>query len=216
MAALFPNGSVFAIATSKATALAVTAITNASEAVATVTGTAPNVGDIVVISSGWAELNGAVARVKAVDTQDVTLEGIDTSDTVRYPAGEGVGSIAVASSWTSFSQVTDSQNSGGEQQFYQWVYLEDGVQRQRPTFKNARSLQITMDYDPSLSWHAALLAADRARTEYVIRLTLPNGDVIFYNMYVSFDGEPTTTINQNMQVVATFSFAYPRSIRYAA
>ena len=32
----------------------------------------------------------------------------------------------------------------------------DGRQRQRPTFKNTRSLALTLDYDPTLAWHAAM------------------------------------------------------------
>lgn len=77
-------------------------------------------------------------------------------------------------------------------------------------------MQLTMDFDDSLPWHAALIKADRAGVPHAMRVALPNGSSIYYNVYVGFDGEPTLDINQNMQVVATFSFANPRSQRYGA
>lgn len=97
-----------------------------------------------------------------------------------------------------------------------WQYLEDGRQRQRPTFKNARSMTVVMDYDPSLPWHDALLAADLTQEVYVLRASLPNGSVIYFSVYVGYDGEPTFVINQNQQVTATFALASPQSTRYAA
>lgn len=54
--------------------------------------------------------------------------------------------------------------SGGDQQFYQFQYVEDfnSTQHQKPTFKNAMTLTFTMDYDPSLPWYNDLIAADQA------------------------------------------------------
>lgn len=58
--------------------LAVTALSNAAEAIATVAGSTLVIGDIVLISSGWTALNGRVARVKAATATAITLEGINT------------------------------------------------------------------------------------------------------------------------------------------
>jgi hypothetical protein len=163
-----------------------------------------------------SQLDLRVVRVDNAATNAFDIEGINTTSTTTYPSGFGAGTAKEVTTWVSLSQVVDSQSNGGEQQFYQWVYLEDGRQRQRPTFKNARSLQLTLDYDAALPWHAALLAADQLNTPHAIRAALPDGSTIYYAMYVGFDGEPTLTVNQNMQVTASFSFANPRSIRYAA
>jgi len=151
-----------------------------------------------------------------VSTNAFDLEGIDTTSTTLYPSGFGLGTAQLASNFVSISQVTDSQTSGGEQQFYNWTYLEDGRQRQRPTFKNARTLTLTMDYDPSLAWHAALLAADQAGSVYVLRASLPTGGFLYYSAYVGFDGEPSFVINENQKTTATFSLASPFSTRYAS
>ena len=143
-------------------------------------------------------------------------EGIDTTSTTTYPSGFGVGTASKVTSFTSISQVTDVQTAGGEQQFYQWVYLEDGRQRQRPTFKNARSMTLVMDYDPSLAWHSVLLAADLAGTVYVMKALLPSGAVIYYSVYVGFDGEPSFTINENQKTTLSVSLACPVSTRYSS
>lgn len=215
MSASFPNGTIFALATALAAPVTVSAITNANPGVATATAHGYTNGQILLLSMP-SRLDQRVVRVAAQATNTFNLEGIDTTSTSQYPSGFGVGTAQLASSFVSVSQVTDVQSAGGEQQFFQWVYLEDGRQRQRPTFKNARSLTLVMDYDPTLPWHAALLAADIAGTVYVLRATLPNGAVIYYSVYVGFDGEPTFTINENQQTTLSLSLASPFSTRYAS
>jgi hypothetical protein len=215
-ASSFPNGTIFSLGTTYAAAKIISGISNANPGVASSTTHGYTDGDILVISSGWPRMEGRVARVDDSVTDAFDLEGIDTTSAILYPAGAGAGRAVKVTDFVPFSQVTDSASSGGEQQFAQWVYLEDGQQRQRPTFKNARSLQLTLDYDPALAWHDTLVNADLLNTPHVLLATLPNSSKIYYNMYVSFDGEPTFTANQNQQVVATFSYANPRSTRYAS
>jgi hypothetical protein len=216
VASSFPNGTVFAVSTAVSAASVVSSITNASEGVATATAHGFTDGDILIMTAASTRLDQRVVRVSNDNTNDFTLEGINTTSTTTYPSGFGAGSAVEVSSFVSLSQTTNTATSGGEQQYFQWVYLEDGKQRQRKTFKNARSLQWTADYDPSLSWHAALLAADEDGTTRVLRATLPNGSKIYWSVEVSFDGEPTFNTNQNQQVVATFSLVNPVSTRYAS
>jgi hypothetical protein len=216
MSAIFPNKTVFSIATTYSAVKTITALSNANPGVATSNAHGFSNGDILEILSGWPLLNERIVRAASVDTNTFALEGISTANTSRYPAGAGTGSAREVLTWTALSQITNSQSSGGEQQFAQWVYLEDGIQRQRPTFKNAKSLQLTLDYDPALAWYAALLAADEAGTPVALRAALPDGAFIFYNMYVGFDGEPSLNVNENMKCVATFSHAAPRFIHYPA
>src|SRR5690606_41188686 len=66
-----------------------------------------------------------------------------------------------------------------------------GRQRQRPTFKNAKVLTVTLDYDPALAWYNALVEADALREPVVQRATLPNGVQLYYYVYPSFDGDPS-------------------------
>lgn len=207
MAAYFPNGTVFAVSTAKALAVAITAISNANPAVAS-TATPPANDAIVVMTSAWPDLSDRVVKAAGADADSFELAGIDTTSTARFPTGEGVpAAYAVYSGFVNLSQVTTSEKQGGEQQFFTWQYLEDrsGRQRQRPTFKNAKSLTLTLDYDPALAWYNALIEADAEKDPVVLRATLPNGVQLYYLVYPSFDGDPSMTINENMQNTATFS-----------
>lgn len=148
-----------------------------------------------------------MVRVDESATGSFKLEGVDTTSTTRYPSGGGAGTAKKVLTWTGLSQVTNSASSGGEAQFYQWKYIDDpsGRQRQRRTGTSPKSLQLTLDDDASLAWHDALLAASQSRETTVLRVTLPSGAVLLYSMEVTYDGEPSMTSDQNMQVVATFS-----------
>lgn len=216
MSSSFPNGTVFALSTASGSAKDISAITNADPGVATSTAHGLANGDILLLSLASTRLDQRVVRVANQAANTFELEGIDTTSTTIYPSGFGVGSATAMTTFVSLSQTTNTQTSGGEQQYFQWVYLEDGKQRQRKTFKNARSLQWTGDYDASLAWHQALLDADEDGTTRVLRATLPNGAKIYWSVEVSYDGEPTFTANQNQQVVATFSLMNQVSTRYSA
>jgi hypothetical protein len=212
----FPNGTVFAISTAVAAAKTITSVSNANPGVAAATANGYSDGDILILTAASTRLDQRVVRVDNAATDAFDLEGINTTSTTVYPSGFGAGSAVEVSSFVSLSQTTNTATSGGEQQYFQWVYLEDGKQRQRKTFKNARSLQWTADYDPTLAWHTALLNADEDGTTRVLLATLPNGSKIYWSVEVSFDGEPTFNTNQNQQVVATFSLVNPVSTRYAS
>jgi hypothetical protein len=215
MSASFPNGTIFALATTLAAAKTITAISNASTGVATSAAHGYTDNDILLLSMP-SRLDQRVVRVDGATTGTFQLEGIDTTSTTIYPTGFGVGTAQEATNFVSLSQVTDVESAGGEQQFFQWVYLEDGRQRQRPTFKNARSMTLTLDYDATLAWHDALLDADLANTVHVLRATLPTGATIYYSVYVGYDGEPNFNINTNQQVTVALALANPQSTRYAA
>lgn len=216
MSSSFPNGTIFSITTTLATATVTTTISNANPGVATSTAHGYTAGDILMLSAVSGKLDKRIVRVSAPVTNSFSLEGINTTSTSLYPSGFGVGSAQEASGFTPISQVTDVTSAGGEQQFYNWVYLEDGRQRQRPTFKNARSITLVMDYDPSLAWHDALLTADQLGTEAVLLASLPSGAKIYYSVFVGFDGEPSFTINENQKTTCSLSLACPLSTRYAS
>jgi hypothetical protein len=215
MASTFPNGSTFAISAALTGSKVVTAITNASPGVAASTAHGFANGKILV-GTFPSRLDQRPFRVANTATNAFDLEGIDTTSTAIFPSGFGVGTVLEAATFTSLSQTTDVAASGGEQQFANWTFIEDGRQRQRPTFKNARALTLSLHYDPALAWHAALLAADLAGDVRVLRVTLPTGRLLYYSVYVGFDGQPSITINENMGVTATFALACPDVTSYAS
>jgi hypothetical protein len=203
----FPNGTVFSVSTAIAAPTTITAISNANPAVAS-DATPPTVGTFGVISSPWSGLNNRVSRVATVVAgTSFVIEGFDTSSTTDYPATSNTGTFAAVSSWVTLSQVTNIAKSGGTQQYFTWQYAEDphNTQIQRPTFKNAKTLTLTLDYDPALAWYAALQAADKAQVPVVLKAVLPSGAILLYYAYPSFDSDPSMALNKNMDNIATFS-----------
>jgi hypothetical protein len=210
------NGARYAVATQLAAAVAITALTNADPANAT-GASAPLVGDVLLLSSGWTELDEAPARAANVVGMAFDLEGYNTSDVNRFPAGEGVGAFRVASAFVNLPKIHDIQAQGGDQNFATRQYVSDpnGKQVQAPTFKAAQSRVFMLDYDPDKPHFAALIEADRKREIVILRETLTNGDVIYYAGYLSFNKEPTRAMNEFMSNAMTFSMTSD-SVRYDA
>lgn len=190
-----PNGGTFHHAATYATALAFTAITNASEAVATVASADLDVGDIVLLTSGWSRLDNKVARVKAATESAITLEGVDTSNTELFPAGNGAGTMKKVLTWVQIPQVTDMNFSGGEQNYLDVVFLEDDQGKQIPTDKSAASIVLTIADDPAQPFNAILMAADAGKKVQATRLNLPDNDTLLYGAYTSFSKQPAVSRN---------------------
>jgi hypothetical protein len=98
MAFTLSTGTALAIAQTYGTAVNMTALTNAAEAVATLAaGHSVVVGDFLEVTSGWGTMNGRIVRVKTVASNDITFEAINTTSLSRFPAGAGVGTSVPAS-----------------------------------------------------------------------------------------------------------------------
>lgn len=205
MAARLPDGSTVFIASAYAAEKAVTAITNAKSPVVTATAHGFANGDFVEVTSGWGALNGRIMKISGVNTDSFKLEGIDTSDTDKYPTGAGVGSVRKVNAWTQITQIMDFSTSGGEQQYVNYAFLEEDFERQLPSITSAQSLTIGIADDPSLPGYKALKEANEVRTNTGLRLNLRDGSVIVYNGVVSLNETPSTTKGQVMQVQATFA-----------
>ena len=206
MAVSLPNGATVSVGTTYATAKNMTAVSNANPAVATLEAShGIIVGDVFRVVSGWSKLSGRVPRASVVATNDVTMEGIDTTSTTTYPAGSGVGTVQEVTGWTQITQVLEAATSGGEQQFTTYSFLEDSTERQIPTAKSAQSFTLTIADDSTLPHYAALLAADTDKLPRVIRLALPSGSKLYYQAFVTINPTPTITKNEVMGLQVTFS-----------
>lgn len=203
MAFKLPNGAIFSIENAPGASKVVSVLTNAADAVATLpVGHGVVVGDVVVLASGWAGVDGLGAVVLEVDVNDVTLGGVNTSDVGRYPAGVGIGSLRVVipANMTQLSQVLTVASSGGEQQYRTISPLEQDNDVQLPTNRTPRTMTLTLGDDPSKAWNATLKAANADQIPRAIVLRLRGGDRIVYVGYISFDGVPTVTKNEEMTV----------------
>lgn len=215
MALTLPKGIQFGFANiSKSVTAAITAFSNGKPPqIEFAEGAAALPDDSVVLvrASGWPLANN---KVSVLDTNDM-LRGLDTTDLDLFPAtGFGIASVVAVGDpalpgggWTDFTQQGDPTTSGGEQQFWTGTLLEDPLGRQisLPTFKNAKQLTIPLYFDPSEPWYDRAKAADAKGEPVVLRAKMPNGDVLYWYGYLSFDADPSIAANTPMGNTATFT-----------
>lgn len=205
MALTFPDGSVIGFSTAIAAPIPFTAITNAAVPEITTAGSIAE-DSILVVQSGWPSLNNRAVVAGATLSTETELIGIDTTDTELYPAGRGIGTVAIASSFVDFSQQGELTSAGGEPQLYTGKWLEDqlGQEFQVPIGQSARSYGLPLDYDRSLPWFEAAKAVTRKRKPVVIRIALPGGDMIYEYGYVHFN--PGLNLNSGQPIKNAVNF----------
>jgi hypothetical protein len=193
MAITLAVGTQVAIASTYGTAVNMTAVSNATAAVATLaSGHSVIVGDILEVTSGWDLINQRLFRVSAVSTNDVTFEGLNTTSTALYPAGTGIGTIRRITAWTTLSQLTSGiQVTGGEQQFADVTTLVDRIQRQIPTQRGAITVNLPTFDDPALAWVPAVRTASETAVATGMRMVFPNASRLLANAYWSLQEVPT-------------------------
>lgn len=203
-----PNGSTISISTGFEAAKTVSAITNADPGVATATAHGFSDGDIVVMSSGWANLDGRVARVDNSVTNAFDMEGVNTTSTTRFPAGAGAGTAKEVSGFVQLTGILGVSSSGGEQQFWEGAPLESLRNIRIPTTQSAAGIELTVSDDPAASWYDHVKDAADEITPRVVLVTLSSGAKLYYYCYVgmavipSLDRDQPMTVNVSLSLVS--------------
>lgn len=205
MSVYFPNGATLALSTGFAAAKVITSITNANPGVATALANGFANGDILLITSGWEDINERAVRVSAAAAGAFTLEGIDTSNTSFFPDGISAGTAKKVTGWVAVNQVIGNSMSGGEQQYWTYAPLEARRDKQIPTTKNAQAFSFQLADDDSLAWYDELDKADREKEVRILRMSLPTGKTIYYAGYPSFNKSPTLVRNEGAAVAFGFT-----------
>lgn len=215
MAITLATGTQLAIASTYGTAVNMTALTNATEAVATLAvGHAVVVGDFLEVTSGWDLLTGRIVRVKTVATNDITFESINTVSTTNFPAGTGTGTIRRITAWTSITQVQSFDTSGGDINFADVTTIVDKTQKQVPTTRSPQQLSMTIFDDASLAGQIAVQAASDSNTPTGFRIVFPNNSRMVVNGYFSIGSAPNVAVNAPLTSTIGFS-AVATAVRYA-
>ncbi|SFM63597.1 phage tail protein [Rugamonas rubra] len=213
MSISLPNGATLKLATVYGSAIPITAASNANPAVLTAAAHGLANGDLVEATSGWSRINNRIFRVSLSAAGTFALEGLDSSNTVTYTPGGGVGSVRKITTLTQITQILETTSSGGEMGFTEVSLLENDFSTQLPTQASAQSIAISIADDPTLAGFIAVKAAAETRTPRALVVTLPNSSVILYNGIVSLDETPSLTKNSIMAVKSTFSLQ-GRPVRY--
>jgi hypothetical protein len=215
MSITIATGTLIAVASTYGSVVNMTAITNASEAVATLAvGHGVVVGDFLEVTSGWDLLNGKIVRVKTVATNDITFETINTTSTSSYPVGTGTGTIRRITAWTNVTQVQGIDTGGGEQNYADITAVTDRTQKQVPTTRNAQAINLTVFDDPAQSYYAVVVAAADSSSTIGLRIIFPNASRLVCNGYISLQKTPKVASNQPLTADINFS-SFSEPVRYA-
>lgn len=217
MSKTLTTGSTIQVASTFGTGFTISAISNATDAVATLSSShGVIVGDYIHIqTSGWARAVDRVFRVSAVSTNDVTLEDFNTSDTNAFPAGTGAGTGREITAWTEVPQVQSASSSGGDLSFADATTLADNEQRQVPTTRSAVQYNLTCFDDPSLSGFTAVQTASDSRSVYPLRINFSNGSKAVAGAYWNLQKTPNLAPNALLTVNVGISLA-SEPTRYAS
>jgi len=215
MAITLSTGTVVAIASTYGTSVSMTAISNASQAVATLAaGHSVVVGDFLEVTSGWDLLNGRIVRVVTVATNDITFENINTTSTSLYAAGAGTGSIRRITAWTNITQIQNIAPGGGEQQFVDVTTIVDRTQKQIPTTRSAQTIQLQVLDDPALSYYSIVTTAASTAVPTALRMIFPNNSRLVANGYWSLQTTPNVAANAPLTANIDISFS-AEPVRYS-
>ena len=216
MSVKLPNGALIYLASGYAASKVMSALSNATEAVATLEASHGVVeGDFLEVTSGWSRLTDKIVRAGTVSTNDVNLEDYDTSLTSIYPAGTGIGSVREITGWTQLQQILTSTTDGGEQNFLTFQFLESDGQTRIPTFKSASGMTFSIADDPTLAGYILASTANDDRLKRAVKVVLPSGSILLYNAYISLNKTPSLTVNELMACQVTLSLLN-EPVRYAS
>lgn len=183
-------------------AQAITGITNADPAVATIPSTTLIAGDYVRLEVlGMSELNGRVVRVLSVAGNLVTLEGEDSTDYGTFQSGNAF-EVTMA---TDLTTATNLNASGGEPSFIDVTTIHDDQQKQIPGNPNAISYTFENLWDPGDDGTRALKKLSDTQALASMMFVFRNGKRVVFTGYASAPGLPTGQAGDKVVSSATIT-----------
>ena len=192
------NGTQVFVEGTRGATINVTAISNAVTPVLTLSSVADIArGDYLLFTSSASTLLAdKQVRVTAVTGSTVTVEGIDTSSTTKFPAGL-TGEVVKILSWFEVPCVQDVSTDGGEQQFVNFQCLSDDREQQIPTYKSAVTNTYTFAHEYTNPVYPILREYDEAGTVVAIRLFVPRAsEMRLQSGTIAFNDTPSIGVNE--------------------
>lgn len=208
MTVRYSTGSQFAIASTYGSSVAVSAASNASSCVVTVADASTFiVGDIVEFTSGWERANNRLFRISAKTGSDLTLEGLNTSNTALYSPGEGTGSIREISAWTNITQVRGTNPQAPSNEFEDISTMANAVIIEVPVAQRLGGLSLEVLDDPAAAYVAVVETAADAIALTGFRISQADGAKIYANGYYTYSKVPTFPTRGALTNNIDFKFA---------
>lgn len=216
MSYFFPEGSkiYFSPLSGFAAAKTLTAVSNATPAVATSVAHGYADNDEVLVTSGWEDATDTVYRLDQLTADTFSLLGLDATNTNFFSAGAGTGTAQKISAWTEIPQILNISTQGGDARFTTVSPLAKRNDINVPTGFNAMSIQLTMGHDPSLAAYQTMVGIARTLAKVAFKMTITGGGTGYGFGYLNVSELPQLNRNQANQVQASFTLL-GRYISYA-
>jgi hypothetical protein len=196
MAYYFPEGSSQQFSQTFAGAKTITALTNASPAVATSVAHGYTTGDEIVLTSGWEDATDSVYKITVLTTDTFSISGLDTTNTGYFPSGTGTGTAQKISSWTAIPQVISISASGGDARFTDVNLLAKRNSLKIPTGFNATSITLSLAHDPAQAGYVTMVGISRNLSKVAFKQVISGGAVTYGYGYLSVSEMPKLNSNQ--------------------
>ena len=179
MAYYFPPGTKVFYSNTLASAKTVTAVTNATPAIATSVGHAYVDQDPLVFFSGWQDASATVFEVDQLTADTFSFLGLNALDTNIYSPGSGGGTTQKASTWVEVPQVLSITTSGGGAKYGTISPLGSRQDSKQPIGFEAVGVDMKIGYDPANATIQALQALSRVNSKVALKLLLPGGGRVY-------------------------------------
>jgi len=210
----FPEGAQFLFSQTFASAKTVTALTNASPAVATSTAHGYSGGSEILLASGWEDAGDSVYKTGAIDANSFNVTGLNSTDTNWFSAGSGIGSAQLISNWVAIPQVLTIATSGGDPRFTTISPLARRNSMNVPTGFNATSITLTLGHDAANANYQTMLDISRSLKKVAFKMLLSGGATSYGYGYMAVSEIASLNVGQANTVTASFSLL-GRSISYS-
>lgn len=216
MAYFFPQGTKVFYSTTFAGAKTLTAVTNASPAVATSVGHGYVDLDPLLLASGWADANDTVFEADQLTADTFGIVGLNATDTNVYGSGTGAGTAKKISGWTEIPQILSISTNGGGIKYGTIEPLGSRQSLKQPVGFDAIGVDLKVGYDPTNAVLTALQTLTRTFSKAAFKLIIPGGGRVYGYGNIAASEFPEIS-NSTTAVQLSVGFGFDgRAISYGA
>lgn len=175
----FPPGTKYFYSNTLASAKTITAVTNASPAVATSVAHGYVDLDPVLFASGWQDASNTVFEVDQLTADTFGLTGLNATDTNIYASGSGGGTAQKISTWVEIPQILSATTNGGGIKYGTISPMGSRQDTKQPIGFEAIGVDIKIGYDATNATIAAMQAMTRTFGKVALKLVLPGGGRVY-------------------------------------
>lgn len=197
MAYYFPEGSLLQFTTTLASAVTVSAATNANPCVITTSSShGYSTNDELLFETGWSDVNESIFKFTNATATTGSLQEFDSSNTSFYPAGSGTGTVKKLSGWTTVPQLLDISTSGGDPRFTPIELLANRNSTQVATGFNPTAINFTLADDPTNATVKEMIRLSRTLTKTAIKILVSGSAPMYGYGYITVSELPQMARNQ--------------------